>query len=131
MNTDLKAGAVLAALLLVAAVALTLTAGGDDEPAGRGRMTVERSVSPTGLGEVQVTVTGDAAAPAGAKEVTLTCVDVRDEPVTTARHPWPLQKDEVEPQPHLHQAAAPSELDRIERCRLDTRPPLTAILPLR
>ena len=94
-------------------------------------MTLERSVSPTGLGEVLVTVTGDPAAAPGAKDVTLTCLDARDETVTSARHPWPLEEDGPEPQPHIHQAAAPSELDRIERCRLGTRPPLTATLPLR
>ncbi len=130
MSSELKAGALLAAVLALAGIALALTAG-DDEDAGGARMTLERSVGTTGLGEVLVTVTGDAAVSRGAKDVMLTCVDARDEQVTSARHPWPLERDGPDPQPHIHQPVAPSELDRIERCRIGTRPPLTATLPLR
>lgn len=130
MSTELKAGALLAAVLAVAGIALALTSGGDDEDAGA-RMTLERSVSPTGLGEVLVTVSGEAEVAPDVKAVALRCLDRRDRPVTSARYPWPLQKDGQEPQPHIHQAASPSELDRIERCRIGTRPPLTAALPLR
>jgi hypothetical protein len=126
----LKATAVLAAVLAVAGIALALTSG-DDEDAAGARMTLERSVSPTGRGEVLVTVTGDADVPPRAKAVALRCLDRRDRPVTAARYPWPLQKDDQEPQPHIHQPAAPSELERIERCRIGTRPSLTAKLPLR
>jgi len=126
----LKATAVLAALMAVAGIVLALTAGGDDD-AGGGRMTLERNVSPSGRGEVLVSVTGEADVAPNVKEVALRCLDRRDRPVTAARYPWPLQKDAADPQPHIHQAASPSELDRIERCRIGTRPPLAATLPLR
>ncbi len=130
MTSELKAGAVLAALLAVAGIALALAAGGDEDPKGA-RMTLENSVSPTGLGEVLGTVTGDAEVAPGATNVTFRCLDRRGRPVTAARHPWPLQKDGPDPAPHIHQPASPRELKRIERCRLGTQPPLTAIMPLR
>lgn len=120
----------LAALLAVAGVALALTSGDDKDSQGA-RMTLERSVSPTGLGEVLGTVTGKAEVGPRATDVTLRCLDRRGRPVTAARYPWPLQKDGPEPVPHIHQPASARELDRIERCRLGTQPPLTAIMPLR
>jgi len=130
VSSELKTGALLAAVLAVAGIALALTSG-DDEDAAGARMTLERSVSPTGIGEVLVTVAGEAEVAPRAKAVALRCMDRRDRPVTAARYPWPLQKDAQDPRPHIHQPASPSELDRIGRCRIGTRPPLTATLPLR
>ena len=130
MSTELKAGAALAALLLVAGVALALTAG--DGKSGEGpRMTLERGTSPTGLGEVLVTVTGDAEVAGGATSVKLTCRDRSGRVVTSGRHEWPLQVDGPDPQPHIHQPVSGRELGRIERCVLGTRPAITATLPLR
>ena len=130
MTSELKAGAVLAALLAVAGIALALTSGGDEDPEGA-RMTLERGLSPTGLGEVLVTVTGKAEVAPRATNVTFRCLDRRGRQVTAARHAWPLQRDGPDPVPHIHQPASSRELERIERCRLGTQPPLTAIMPLR
>lgn len=130
MTRELKAGAVLALLLVGVGAALALTRGGDGG-GERARMVLERGVSPTGLDEVLVTVTGDAQVAPGATAVALACVDDRGRPVTTGRYPWPLQTDGEDPQPHIHQPASRQELGRIERCRLGTRPALTAPLPLR
>ena len=129
MSTELKAGAVLAALLAVAGIALALTSGGGESGEGA-RMTLERSVSPTGLGEVLVTVTGNAEVAGGATSVKLPAGPL-GRVVTSARHPWPLQVDGPDPAPHIHQPASGRELGRIERCASARRPPLTATLPLR
>ena len=130
MTDELKAGAVLAALLGVMGIALALASGGDEDPEGA-RMTLERGLSPTGLGEVLVTVTGKAEAAPRATDVKFRCLDRRGRQVTAGRHPWPLQKDGQEPVPHIHQPASSRELGQIVSCRLGTRPPLTAAMPLR
>ena len=130
MTQEWKAAAALAVLLAVAGIVLALASGGDEDSKSA-RMTLENSVSPTGLGEVLVTVTGDAEAAPGATNVTFRCLDRRGRLVTAARHPWPLEKDGQDPAPHIHQPTSARELKRIERCRLGTQPPLTAIMPLR
>jgi len=130
VSRELRYVAALAALLAVAGVALALTAGGDDEKAAAG-LTVERGVGPTGLPELLATVTGDAAPPSGARSVTLTCLDHRGGTVTAGRYRWPLETDGPDPGSHIHQPTSGPELARIARCRLGTRPPLTARLSLR
>ena len=131
MTSELKAGAVLAAFLVVTGIGLALASGGEKEDPEGARMTLQRSVSPTRLGEVLVSVSGKAELEPGATDVTLRCEDQHGRLVTAARHSWPLEKDGQDPVPHIHQPASPRELEQIVRCRLGTRPQLTAALPLR
>ena len=76
-------------------------------------------------------MTGDAAPPSGAGSVALICLDRRGRSVTAGSYRWPLQTDGADPGSHIHQPVSGRELSRIAECRLGTRPPLTAGLPLR
>jgi len=122
---DLRHVAALAAGLMVA---LTLSAcgGGKDEGPEPARMTVKQAAGPSGLPELLVTVTGDARPGTKAGAVALVCMDGRGDIVTAGRYPWPLQTDGPGPGSHIHQPASSRELRRVARCKLDTRPPLTA-----
>ena len=94
-------------------------------------MTLERGVSPTGLGEVLVTVTGDAEVAGGATSVKLTCRDARDgwSPRLATRGRCRRTARTLNPTSTSRRRRR--ELGRIERCVLGTRPAMAATLPLR
>ena len=94
-------------------------------------MTLERGTSPTGLGEVLVTVTGEPAVARGATTVNLTCRTARGRPVTVG--PPRVAPGKGRPRartPHPPACVGPrAGPDRALRARHP--PAMTATLPLR
>jgi hypothetical protein len=123
----------LAALLAVAVPLIVIavsSGGGEAKPGG---LRVERSAG--NLREIVVYVEDPdvnlAATAAGARQVTLECVDREGDVAARSREAWPFSDtDQGALDPHVHVSVNPSALERIVRCRLrKTDPPLEGRLP--
>jgi hypothetical protein len=124
-RTRLVALAVLLAVAVPLVVIAVSSGGGEAKPGG---LRVERSTG--GLAEIVVYVedpdVNTAATAAGAKRVTLECVDRSGKVAVRSREAWPFSDtDQGALDPHMHVGVDPDALERIVRCRLrNTEPPL-------
>ena len=121
---DRSKWAVFAVLLAVlgCGVAVVALAGGSEDEADGGRLTVERSVVP-GTRQPELLVSVDrklnvANTAEDGRSVGLQCVDGQGRNVLSARVEWPFIEEPNYPLPHAHQPASGQDLARIDKCRV-------------
>ena len=115
---------VFAVLLAVlgCGVAVVALAGGGEDDAGGGRLTVERSVVP-GTRQPELLVSVDrylnvADTAKDGRTVGLDCRDGANRVVLSARVEWPFIEEPNYPQPHTHQPVSATDLARIASYRV-------------